>query len=106
MWEKRKKEEQLVLWIEAERERLSARAYALEDAFLRAFFAQCVESTAADAYEVFLETPLVYNYFRENLGEWMKKRLLGFLSWQQFIIRFAQSAVGKVDWTGHACGQG
>ena len=54
MWEKRKKEEQLALWIEAERERLSARAYALEDAFLRAFFAQCVESTAADAYEVFL----------------------------------------------------
>ena len=105
MWEKRKKEEQLGLWIEAERERLSARAYALEDAFLRAFFAQCVESTAADAYEVFLETPLAYNYFRENL-EWTKKRLLGFLSWQQFIIRFAQSAVGKVDWTGHACGQG
>ena len=68
MWEKRKKEEQLALWIEAERERLSARAYALEDAFLRAFFAQCVESTAADAYEVFLETPLAYNYFRENLG--------------------------------------
>ena len=64
MWEKRKKEEQLGLWIEAERERLSARAYALEDAFLRAFFAQCVESTAADAYEVFLETPLAYNYFK------------------------------------------
>jgi len=102
MWEKRKKEEQLALWIEAERERLSARAYALEDAFLRAFFAQCVESTAADAYEVFLETPLAYNYFRE----WMKKRLSVFLSWQQFIIRFARSAVGKVDWTGHACGQG
>ena len=50
MWEKRKKEERLGLWIEAERERLSARAYALEDAFLREFFAQCVESTAADAY--------------------------------------------------------
>ena len=36
MWEKRKKEEQLALWIEAERERLSARAYALEDAIFRA----------------------------------------------------------------------
>ena len=106
MWEKRKKEEQLVLWIEAERERLSARAYALEDAFLRAFFAQCVESTAADAYEVFLETPLAYNYFRENLGRMDEKTLVRFLSWQQFIIRFARSAVGKVDWTGHSCGQG
>lgn len=106
MWEKRKKEERLGLWIEAERERLSARAYALEDAFLRAFFAQCVESTAADAYEVFLETPLAYNYFRENLGRMDEKRLTVFLSWQQFIIRFARSAVGKVDWTGHACGQG
>ena len=38
MWEKRKKEERLGLWIEAERERLSARAYALEGAFLRAIF--------------------------------------------------------------------
>ena len=35
MWEKRKKEEQLGLWIEAERERLSSLSYALEDAFLR-----------------------------------------------------------------------
>lgn len=56
-----------MLWVEAERERLSARAYAQEDAFLQAFFAQCVESTSADAQEVFLETPLMYNYFRENL---------------------------------------
>ena len=78
MWEKRKKEERLGLWIEAERERLSARAYALEDAFLRAFFAQCVESTAADAYEVFLETPLAYNYFRENLGRMDEKTLARF----------------------------
>lgn len=67
MWMKRKKEARLLLWIEAERERLSARAYAQEDAFLQAFFAQCVESTSADAQEIFLETPLTYNYFRENL---------------------------------------
>ena len=106
MWEKRKKEEQLGLWIEAERERLSARAYALEDAFLRAFFAQCVESTAADAYEVFLETPLAYNYFRENLGRMDEKTLARFFKLAAIIIRFARSAVGKVDWTGHACGQG
>ena len=105
MWEKRKKEEQLGLWIEAERERLSARAYALEDAFLREFFAQCVESTQM-RMRFFWKRRLRITIFGKIWGEWMKKRLLGFLSWQQFIIRFAQSAVGKVDWTGHACGQG
>lgn len=42
MWEKRKKEERLGLWIEAERERLSARAYALEERFCGHFSAQCV----------------------------------------------------------------
>ena len=40
MWEKRKKEERLGLWIEAERERLSARAYALEDACAARIFVQ------------------------------------------------------------------
>ncbi len=101
MWEKRKKEEQLALWIEAERERLSARAYALEDAFLRAFFAQCVESTAADAYEVFLETPLAYNYFRENLGRMDEKTLDRFfkLAAIYHTIRTVRRRKSGLDWT-------
>ena len=101
MWEKRKKEEQLALWIEAERERLSARAYALEDAFLRAFFAQCVESTAADAYEVFLETPLAYNYFRENLGRMDEKTLARFfkLAAIYHTIRTVRRRKSGLDWT-------
>ena len=33
---------------------------------MAAFYAQCVESTAADAHEIFLETPLSFNYFWEN----------------------------------------
>lgn len=106
MWEKRKKEERLGLWIEAERERLSARAYALEDAFLRAFFAQCVESTAADAYEVFLETPLAYNYFRENLGRMDEKTLARFFKLAAIYHTIRTVRRRKVDWTGHACGQG
>lgn len=68
MLEKRKKEAMVRSWIEAEKERLLERAYALEEPFLSAFYAQCVESTAADAHEVFLETPLSFNYFRENMA--------------------------------------
>ena len=91
MWEKRKKEEQLALWIEAERERLSARAYALEDAFLRAFFAQCVESTAA----------LAYNYFRENLGRMDEKTLVRFfkLAAIYHTIRTVRRRKSGLDWT-------
>ena len=67
MLEKRKKENQVRFWIEAEKEWLLGRAYAVENPFLGAFYAQCAESTAADAHEVFLETRLTFNYFRENL---------------------------------------
>lgn len=69
MRERRRQGAAVRRWIEEERERLSERAYAVaeESAFYGAFYAQCVESTAADAYEVFLETPLAYNYFSENL---------------------------------------
>ena len=66
MWEM-KKIRMVREQIEAERERLLERAYALECPFLQAFYTQCIESTAADANEIFLETRLAYNYFRENL---------------------------------------
>ena len=101
MWKKRKKEEELLLWIEAERERLSDRAYALEDAFLQAFFAQCVESTAADAHEVFLETPLAYNYFRENLERMNEETLSRFfkLAAIHHTIRTVRRRKSGLDWT-------
>ena len=67
MLEKRKQEAAVRQWIEQERERLSERAYGLESSFPTAFYAQCVESTAADAHEIFLETPLTFNYFRANV---------------------------------------
>ena len=67
MLERRKKEMMVRSWIEAEKERLLERAYDAEDPFLGSFYAQCIESTAADAHEIFLETPLTFNYFRENL---------------------------------------
>ena len=67
MLEKRKKACLVKQWIEEEKEWLLEQAYREADAFLASFYAQCIESTAADAYEVFLETPLSFNYFRERL---------------------------------------
>ena len=66
MREKRKREQTIRLWIEGEKERLLERTYAVDDPFLASFYGQCIESTAADAHEVFLETPLFFNYFWEN----------------------------------------
>ena len=67
MLEKRKKENQVRFWIETEKEYLLEHAYDLKNPFVGAFYAQCIESTAADAHEVFLETHLAFNYFRENM---------------------------------------
>ncbi len=55
--------------IELVREILLQRAYVLEDRFFKEFFVQCIESTTADAYEMFLEMPLAYNYFYEKRRE-------------------------------------
>lgn len=44
------------------------RAYNLENQFYSAFYVQCVESTAADGYETFLETTMEYNYFKSKLA--------------------------------------
>ena len=78
MTEKKKKENQVRLWIEAEKERLLEHAYGTENSFLEAFYTQCIESTAADAHEVFLETPLMFNYFREKLEGLDKETLSRF----------------------------
>ena len=59
MLERRKKEIMVRSWIEAEKERLLERAYDTEDLFLGSFYAQCIESTAADAHEIFLEEVLM-----------------------------------------------
>ncbi len=67
MLEKKKKIGLVKQWIEEAKEGLLEQAYREEDAFLASFYAQCIESTAADAYEMFLETPLSFNYFRDRL---------------------------------------
>lgn len=100
MLERRKKENMVRCWIEAERERFSKKAYAYEDAFLASFYAQCAESTAADAHEVFLETPLSFNYFRENLDRLDEEGICRFfrLAAIHHTIRIVRRRKKELDW--------
>jgi len=100
MLEKRKKENLVRCWIEEEKDSLLERAYGAEDAFASAFYAQCVESTAADIYEVFLETPLAFNYFRENLDRLDREALQRFykLAAIHHTIRIVRRRKKELDW--------
>ena len=100
MLEKRKKELLVREWIEREKGRLLERAYAVEEPFLGAFYAQCAESTAADAHEVFLETPLTFNYFREKLETLTEAELGRFfrLAAIHHTIRIVRRRKKELDW--------
>ena len=100
MLEKRRKENMARFWIEEEKERLLERAYDAENLFLGAFYAQCIESTAADAHEVFLETPLTFNYFRENLDRLDRETLTRFfrLAAIHHTIRIVRRRKKELDW--------
>ena len=100
MLEKRRKENQVRLWIETEKEQLLQRAYDVDDLFLSAFYAQCAESTAADAHEVFLETPLSFNYFREKLEELDQETMKRFfrLAAIHHTIRIVRRRKKDLDW--------
>ena len=101
MLEKRKKEEKIVFWIEKEKACRLERAYGLADPFLGAFYGQCAESTAADAYEVFLETPLAYNYFRENLDRLSEEGMKRFfrLAAIHHTIRVVRRRKKELNWS-------
>ena len=100
MLERRKKEMALRLQIEAEKVRLLERTYVLENPFLAAFYTQCIESTAADAHEIFLETPLAFNYFRENLDRLDEMGLRRFyrLAAIHHTIRIVRRRKKELDW--------
>lgn len=100
MLEKRKKEAAVGGWIEEIRAFLAERAYATEDPFLGAFYGQCIESTAADAYEVFLETPLTFNYFRGNLDRLDKEGMRRFfrLAAIHHTIRIVRRKKKELRW--------
>lgn len=100
MMEKRKKEAIVRGWIEGEKERLLERAYDAENPFLGAFYAQCIESTAADGHEVFLETPLSFNYFREKLEDLDREVMCRFfkLAAIHHTIRIVRRRKKELDW--------
>lgn len=87
--------------IELVREILLQRAYSIEERFFKEFFIQCIESTTVDAYEMFLETPLQYNYFYE------KRRDMGIVEMLRFFqlvathhtIRMVKRRKKDVEWT-------
>lgn len=60
--------ETISAWIEGWKAYLLERAYTQISGFETDFYVQCIESTAADAYEVFLETDVAHNYFHQKLG--------------------------------------
>ena len=100
MLEKRKKENQVRVWIEIEKEYLLERAYDVKNPFAGAFYAQCIESTAADAHEVFLETHLTFNYFRENLDRLDEKGVKRFfrLAAIHHTIRIVRRRKKELNW--------
>ena len=102
MLEKRKKENLVRFWIDREKERLLERAYDVKNPFLGAFYAQCIESTAADAHEVFLETHLAFNYFRENLERLDEAGVIRFfrLTAIHHTIRIVRRRKKELDWLG------
>ena len=100
MLEKRKKENMVRNWIEGTKEGLLERAYDTENPFLGAFYAQCIESTAADAHEVFLETPMAFNYFRENMDRLDEGGVLRFfrLAAIHHTIRIVRRRKKELNW--------
>ncbi len=99
MLEKRRTEQKICSWIEEERERLLFRVEEAEG-FPAVFYLQCVESTAADAYEVFMETPLIYNYFRENRERVERETVCRFfkLAAIHHTIRVVRRRRKELDW--------
>lgn len=100
MLERRKKEALVRFWIEEEKEYRLEKAYDMENLFLGAFYAQCAESTAADAHEIFLETPLSFNYFREKVDRLDAEGIRRFfrLAAIHHTIRIVRRRKKELDW--------
>lgn len=62
----RQKQDPVTLYLEGQKESYLARA-AQETPFYKAYYMQCIESTVADGYEMFLLDFSRENYFRANV---------------------------------------
>ncbi|MDD3393863.1 MAG: hypothetical protein PHG19_04395 [Anaerotignum sp.] len=76
------------------------RAYSIENQFYSAFYIQCAESTAADGYEAFLETPMEHNYFRSKLPRLNETVMIRFfkLAAIYHTIRMVRRRKKEISW--------
>ncbi|WP_304507361.1 hypothetical protein [Anaerotignum sp.] len=76
------------------------RAYKLENQFYSAFYVQCTESTAADGYEIFLETAMECNYFKSNLDRLDETAMTRFfkLAGIHHTIRMVRRRKKELSW--------
>ena len=88
----RQKQDPVTLYLEGQKEDYLARA-AQETPFYEAYYMQCIESTVADGYEMFLLDFSRENYFRANV-----ERLD-----MESGIPFVWCGDGKNNWIGRKC---
>ncbi len=60
------KQNTIDLFFEEQKYSYLFRAGELKNSFYCSFYEQCIESTVADAYEIFLETTTEHNYLQQN----------------------------------------
>ena len=96
----RQKQDPVTLYLEGQKESYLSRA-AQETPFYEAYYMQCIESTVADGYEMFLLDFSRENYFRANVER------LDLESGKRFFklagIPFVWCAAGKNNWIGRKC---
>lgn len=90
----RQKQNPVTLYLEGQKESYLSRA-AQETPFYEAYYMQCIESTVADGYEMFLLDFSRENYFRANVERLDLESGKRFLSWLASIIPFVWCAAGK-----------
>lgn len=62
----KKEKNEFVAWNEGFKAYFLEKCYQMQEGFYQEFYVQCIESTSADGYEIFLETPTHYNCFIED----------------------------------------
>ena len=95
----RQKQDPVTLYLEGQKESYLARA-AQETPFYEAYYMQCIESTVADGYEMFLLDFSRENYFRATVE---RLAASGFSSWLASTIPSVWCAAEKNNWTGKKC---
>ncbi|KXL54524.1 hypothetical protein CLNEO_06310 [Anaerotignum neopropionicum] len=98
--ERLKKDERCKVLIEYSKTYFLDRAYQLENRFYSDYYVQCTQSTAADAYENFLETAMEHNYFKNKLQRLDETAMLRFfkLAAIHHTIRMVRRRKKSLSW--------